>query len=35
MVMSKFYADIKNVMKKDPAARSWIDVLIHPGFRRL
>ena len=28
MVMSKFYADIKNVMEKDPAARSWIDVVL-------
>ena len=36
MVMSRFYADIKNVMDKDPAARSWIDVvLFYPGFQAI
>ena len=36
MVMSKFYADIQNVMEKDPAARSWVDVvLFYPGFQAI
>ena len=36
MLMSKFYADIKNVMEKDPAARNWVDVvLFYPGFQAI
>ena len=36
MKMSRLYADIKNVMDKDPAARNWIDVvLFYPGFQAI